>query len=43
VKFFLTAEEGVRARRRAEQVGEEVNIAERTKGTRRGDSASQGS
>ena len=29
VKFFLTAEEGVRARRRAEQVGEEVNIAER--------------
>jgi len=36
VKFFLTAEEGVRARRRAEQVGEEVNIAERDERTRRG-------
>jgi len=39
MKFFLTAEEGVRARRRAEQVGEEVNIA----GQEEGDSASQGS
>jgi len=39
VKFFLTADEKVRARRRAEQVGEEVNIADRDERDRKRDIA----
>jgi len=41
VKFFLTAEEGVRARRRAEQVVRSKHSREGRKGQEEGDSASQ--